>query len=1144
MPQPISTTWTPGRPNQQLVEQQRAAAERAPREQREHAELCALGQRLRAVFAGLPLPLIAVQTHFSLLEGTAAPRAWATVLGAWLGEAIAAPRDRRGGNHPAGAGAVARAAAALITAPLAGSLPRAEDPPALSSASSGTAGSDTAVAAGIWAALSDRDDLLALPAVIEAWGGRLAVGAVLRLDGGDSVLLASTAAAYRGLCRLLSARHAGIADELLAAGLGDDARGLVALVRQEATGRRFAQAGATVYWRAGLRPATGATPFPALAVPLLTHIDADRAAAGVLRAMRERGTIDPREAGGDALSDLLAMPAAYRGHEDQLARSAALRAGTWDVPDTSGRHLHHPPLPPRFSAGDADLQLRELAVAGIPARYPTGVPATFTGQLAHELQVIADKRFAPYLLTVWSIAQGRRTCGRGSAASSLVVYLLGITNVDPLASRLLFERFLSPERSDPPDIDIDFAWDERDAVFSEILARFGADRVGVVATHLHLKFDGALREAARAHGLGDDAISAMAGRRHDLARFGIDRDGARMEALPAPWPRIMEAALLLNGAPRHLGVHCGGVVITSGPLAEIVPVHPAAKRVPDPDEPAAMRAMPAIAWEKDGAELLGLVKIDVLGNRSLAVVRDALGDLAAFGMPLDEAAWKPQDDPPTKRLLATGATLGCFYIESPAMRQLQAKVGSGEFDRLVVHSSIIRPAGMEFIRTYIARYHVLHDPALSAEAKLAQSERERWYLHPAMRDLLSDSYGVLSYQEDVMVVAQRIAGFTSGEANTLRKALGRSDTAERLQKLVARFQQGCRANGVDDGTIALIWRMISSFAGYSFAKAHSASYAVVSFQCAWLKAHHPAVFLARVIANEGGFYHAAAYVEEARRLGLAILPPCVQHSHWGTRAEPPTAPGLASTALRIGFHRIAGLSRTSAEVIMRERERQPFTGVRNLLTRSGASTAEAQTLLEAGALDHLMPGRDPAQRAWIVAVACRTRGRTADAGAQQSLALGFGREDDPLPPRLPAVDAATLAWRRFRRLGLLPQAHPLSLWRIARRPATRARDLTPALAGRTVELVAIAITSKTVNAISGEGADERIDDMAFVTVEDDTGVLETTWFTEVYARHAVLLERHEPLRLSGVIEVECGVVSLVVRECCRCASALDTTTDV
>lgn len=1098
-----STAWTPARPNQQLIEHLRRAEGKQLRSEQIHTQMGELGQRLRQAWAGLPLPLIAVQTHFSILEGTAPPAHWALVLSAWHGAVVPPPMDRRGGNHPAGALAVVKTAAQTATEAAAHLLALRkksleEQAVALAKKSTHTP-IDKSV--GVWAAVADRDDVIGLPATLTAWGrAHTAIGATIDFHGHDVVLLAPTTAAYAALCTWLSRRYA---DERALPPLA----GLRAVVRDAEAGRHLAAAGAEVAWRAGLRPVTDSPPFPIRAIPLLTHIDDDCEAAPVLRAVRERSTVSRVPRSTAALADLSAMPAAYRGYEDQLVASAQWRCAAWALPESGATTLHLPPLPPALTGCDADCELRRLAEAGIESRYGTAPPPQVRQRLEHELAVIAGKKFASYILTVHAIVRGRRTCGRGSAASSVVVYLLGITNVDPVRWNLLFDRFLSPERIDPPDIDVDFPWDERDEVFAWILTTFGDHRVGMIATHQHLSFDGALRESGRAHGLPDAAITAMSDRMRDVRRYGVARDDNHVEA-SARWREVVMAAMRLHDAPRHVGVHCGGVVITCGPLTSLVPVHPAAKEVPDDAHPGQLRAMPTIAWEKDGAEELGLVKIDVLGNRSLAVVRDCLADLRAIGDDV-EMHWKPEDDEATRDLLAHGGTMGCFYVESPAMRQLQAKVGDGTFERLVVHSSIIRPAGMAFISVYIARHH---------HQRSGLPPEPDWYPHPVLAELLSESYGVLSYQEDVMLVAQRMAGFSPADANRLRKALGRADTGERLALQVGAFVDGSRARGVSDEVINLVWRMISSFAGYSFAKAHSASYAAVSMQCAWLKAHHPAVFLARVIANEGGFYRRSAYVEEARRLGLTILPPCVQVGRWATYSSQPRM-------INLGFHCVSGMSRATATAITRE---QPFVGARDLIQRTGCASDELQALLEAGALDTLLKNRTPAQRAWTVAITNNDRCRGRAALGQQLIALDDAVLD-PSPPSLPDIHPRTLAERRLQRLGALPEAHPLTLWNLRRRPARRAIDLPTLEKGAYVSFIAQAITRKTVNAVYNEPEGQRTADMAFVTMEDETALIETTWFPETFKRYAVLLERGEPLLLTGTIDREWTVTTVAIR---------------
>ncbi len=976
-----------------------------------------------------------------------------------------------------------------------------------------------------WALLADQDDLLGLPRALDRWGRQVGCGATLELGGQHVVLLAPSAGGYARLCRLLSWRRED-ADGWRAwsegRAQGPDLTHLVCLVVDEDWGRRLERLGAEVMRRAGLRPWQQPSAFPILAAPLLRHIDDhDRLASPVLEAIRGRATVRAGAPAGAALSDLPGMRAAYRGYEEQLEAGTALLQRCRHRP--GGGPLHLPPPLPQVHADDPATRLAEEASAGMHRRYGADPAPAVRDRLAHELQVIADKHFASYVLTVWDLARGRRTCGRGSAASSIICYCLGLTNVDPIRYRLVFERFLAPERTDPPDIDIDFPWDERDGVIAETIHRYGWEHVAMVATHQTMHHAAAMREAARAYGLPDAAITQVRDRLRAQERYGTPLG----EDMPAPWPLVLATAEAIAGAPRHLGVHCGGVVVSGTPIREIAVVHPAAKTVALDGGEGGQEALPVptVSWEKDGCEDLGLVKIDILSNRSLAVIRDCLADLHEDGVAIIEERWRPEDDPATRALVASGGTMGCFYIESPAMRQLQAKVGSGDFDRLVVHSSIIRPAANAWIATYIARYHRWRE---SGGAITADEEAE-WYPHPALKGLLSESFGVLSYQEDVMLVAQVLAGFGSREANLLRKALGRADTPDRLRGLVGAFHDGCRANGVCERVIELVWGMISSFAGYSFCKAHSASYAMVSFQCAYLKAHHPAHFLARVIANEGGFYDAAAYVEEARRLGCTVHSPCVLASGWRTCRDGPRS-------LRLGLHLVRGLSRASADALARERRSRPFAGLRDLRTRCRLAGNQLRALDDAGALDALLAHANASQRSFLVAcVAREVEAFIAPASrhGQQLLELLARDEQDPPLPALRDQTPLQQRQRRFAALGLVPEAHPLSLWPLPRRTLT-CRDITAALAGRRVVVVAWCITRKQVSATYLRDAEgrtleqPRFEAMSFVTLEDETGLLETVWFPDAYRRHGLLLERREPLRVGGLVAVEHGCVALTV----------------
>ncbi|MCG8376722.1 MAG: hypothetical protein MI702_09605, partial [Chlorobiales bacterium] len=464
-----------------------------------------------------------------------------------------------------------------------------------------------------------------------------------------------------------------------------------------------------------------------------------------------------------------------------------------------------------LSAADA---LRRASYAGAEKRYGRELPEPVVDRLEHELRIIDRMDYSTYFLLVRKIVQrSPRTCGRGSGAASLVAYCLGITNVCPVKHNLYFGRFLNPGRQDPPDIDVDFAWDERDGVIESVLDQFG-DRVAMVSSHILFQPRMAVRETAKVFGLTPAEIGRVTKRlpwfwrvsssKSDLMADLKNRPEAKALEFIHPWPEILSLAQQLIGIPRYLSVHPGGVVITPDPIRHYVPVQRAAKGVP------------IIQWEKDATEDAGLVKIDLLGNRSLGVIRDAIHNVKDNGVEFDESRWEPEDDPDTQSLLAQGHSMGCFYIESPAMRLLQQKAAMGDFEHLVIHSSIIRPAANECIQEYLRRLH-------GGDWKP---------IHPLLTDVLEETFGIMVYQEDVSRAAMALAGFSDAEADGLRKVMSKKDRARKLQDYYERFADGARIRRVTPKQIEALWQMMMSFSGYSFCKPHSASYARVSFQAA------------------------------------------------------------------------------------------------------------------------------------------------------------------------------------------------------------------------------------------------------------------------------------------------------------------------
>jgi hypothetical protein len=434
-------------------------------------------------------------------------------------------------------------------------------------------------------------------------------------------------------------------------------------------------------------------------------------------------------------------------------------------------------VPPRYAeTTDSSQQLRALAYEGAARRYGTIAPVT-RNRLEHELAIIGMKGFADYFLVVKDIVEhGPTHCGRGSVANSIVSYCLGITHVEPLGAGLLFERFLNPERKDPPDIDLDFPWDERDHILAWVFRRYPMPRAAMVANHNTFKLRGALREVAKVHGRPAGEIREVTRRMPwysddvPVERLLADHPNFTGLDLPKSWLDFAKVATPLIGTPRHLSLHPGGVVIVPGALTDYVAVEPAVKRL----DGAPDVTVPVIQFEKDGAEDAGLVKIDLLGNRSLAVIRDGIAAVAAnTGRRLDYTSAEAGEDPKTRELFRTGRTMGVFYTESPASRLLCIKSGSEEFELLVLNTSIIRPASNRFIRLYLTRLHgAAYEP-----------------LHPSLRDVLAETFGVMVYQEDVVNVSAAFAGMPLATADGLQEAPGQA--ARRVRRGIL-----CRGGGV------------------------------------------------------------------------------------------------------------------------------------------------------------------------------------------------------------------------------------------------------------------------------------------------------------------------------------------------------------
>jgi DNA polymerase-3 subunit alpha/error-prone DNA polymerase len=540
-------------------------------------------------------------------------------------------------------------------------------------------------------------------------------------------------------------------------------------------------------------------------------------------------------------------------------------------------------------------------------------------------------------------------------------------------------------------------------------------------------------------------------------------------------------------------MHCGGLVITPGLIYTSVPVEQSAE------------GFPLLAWEKEGTEAAGFVKIDLLGNRSLAVIRDTLKNLEEQGTVIDRDTWRPNRDGETIAALARGDSMGVFYIESPAMRQLQKKTGAGDFEHIVIHSSIIRPAANRFIAEYVRR--------LKGGA---------WEpLHPRLDRILNETYGILCYQEDVSKTAVALAGFDEAEADKLRKVIAKKAGGAKLGAYEKQFFDGCRANGVADETIKKIWDMMLSFDGYSFCKPHSASYAMVSFQSAFLRVHYPAEFMAAVLSNRGGYYRPHAYIAECRRMGLITLGPCVNISRWKYYGR--------GKEVVIGLMAIRGLSASGAEAITGERERGgDFASLEDFVRRVKLCRDDIIALCPAGVFDGIAGGLSRTLQARRLLGNMRNEELGMGNGelfAAKDMPSYLGAKATAIAPplkRIPKTDADL--WEEYRALGFLRSVHPLALWKndvLSVKNRVKAIRLGEYI-GRYVKMVGWPVTQKEVWTKDGLT-------MSFLSLEDETALYETVIFPQVYEKYNRLLFDQRPLLVWGRVCDDMGALSFEVQ---------------
>ncbi len=775
---------------------------------------------------------------------------------------------------------------------------------------------------------------------------------------------------------------------------------------------------------------------------------------------------------------------AYRAVWERTLRIARTCHGR---PQTN--HLHFPHYP--FAKGSSSFYfLSRLCFQGLRQRLRT-VTSQALSQLAKELSVIEARHYEDYFLIVWDIVKeakrrGIPTVGRGSAANSLVSYCLGITHVDPLKHGLFFERFLNPERIDPPDIDVDFPWDQRDEMLGYAYERFGKKQVAMLCSIVYLHARSAIREAGRLLGLTEEECSGFCKRLPYQAKVeGLEQvialypEARTLPIKEEPWRSVLKLAAYLDGLPRHLSVHPGGIIILDQPISTIVPKQMSEKGIE------------VTQYDMNAAEDAGLIKIDLLGQRGLAVIRDV-----ARSQGVDWKTVDPEQDEPTKALIREGQTMGCFYVESPGMRLLLKKLRCDTFELLTTASSAIRPGVSDSgMRQMFIERHLGLAPVV--------------YAHPALEPLLKDTCGVMIFQEDVIKAVHFIAGMSLGEADKLRRCIGFKQHEERITDYKQRFMEGARERQVSQAAAEEIWSQIESFAGFAFCKAHSASYAQLSFQAAYLKVHYPAAFMAAVLSNQGGFYGPSAYVEESRRMGLTIKGPDVNRSAWSYAGQDST--------LVMGLMAVEGLGSEAGQTLIREREANgPYLDLPDLLGRTHLAPEKVDKLIACGACDSLDHKRVDLYWQLIIHQSQRLPGT-----------LPLALQEKEVLPDLADMKSVEKFQQTYHQMRVSPGAHPLVQYReqlafLKQQGMINANALEHHV-GRLVLLCGWLVTAK--------GCDVRKTGqrMKFLTLEDFTAIYEVTLFPDVYNRDGHKLSGRGPYLIEGVVDNDHGGLTVTAR---------------
>ena len=770
--------------------------------------------------------------------------------------------------------------------------------------------------------------------------------------------------------------------------------------------------------------------------------------------------------------------------------------------------------------------LCNLCFEGLKNLYKPITPRAM-GRLQHELKVIHDLGFAEYFLVVWDIVQYARSqkvrcSGRGSAADSLVAYCLGITIVDPLEHNLLFERFLNPERKGMPDVDIDFDAARRDEVIDYIYKRYGEDKVAMVATVSTLQGRSAIRDVGKAMDFPPEEIDRLAS---SIPHVGTKRIREVMGKLPElrdsgislrKMETLIDVCERIDGFPRHMSVHLAGVLIGCGPLTDLVPLEWATKGVI------------VAQFDKDDVETLGLVKMDILGLRNLSAIEDALSIIRKNrGVDLDIDNLPP-DDPETYEAIRSTHTVGLFQVESPGMRGLLGRLQPEKFEDLIAQISLFRPGPMQadMITPFIARRH---------------GEEPTTYLHPSLEPVLKGTYGVILYQEQVLEVANALAGFTMGQSDSLRRAMTTDRSQEEMEKIRKSFVDSAMRRGVTEKVAEDVFGRLRAFAAYGFCKAHAASFAKIAYQTAYLKTHYPAEFLSGILCNEPmGFYPANVIIDEARRLGIPILGVDVNKSgkkfeveEWGsgknadergctqinadrfpTDPRPPT-PDPHLPGIRIALSQVKGISEAAMDSIIAARNAAPFASFSDFCMRTNVDRPILENLVNCGAFDSF--GRRRGKLLWLLGEVMETKRKSKPAQETGTIfdGMSIGDLDGQLDslPDLPDPPLHEVVRMDYDILGLSSICHPLVFYRekLSKARVVKSSKLADLPNNTIIKIAGVVVVCMRPPTKSGAI-------VVFITLEDEDGLADCVVFPKVYDLYGKVIYNNPALIIEGKLQ--------------------------